>query len=196
MHTMPYNRRRRTDGLTRTIAMSKIMFSAIMFSAIALAACTPQEHQTLAAYRHAETRIALPADTNCYNDAFNAWTVADANQGALLRLRLDEIYSNPNLPPASPAANRAADDVFALHERLMQYHTDILIQRTGWSRAQVDFCRGIWNHVSQSYDCIGIENTARHNLELGIPPSAWHVGVFHYCANTDPDFLEREFKTK
>ena len=85
-------------------------------------------------------------------------------------MRLDEIYSNPNLPPASPAANRATDDVFALYERLMQYHTGILIQRTGWSRAQVNFCRGIWNHVSQSYDCIGIEKMARHNLELGIPP--------------------------
>ena len=116
--------------------MSKIMFSAIMISAIVLAACTPQEHQTLAAYRHAETRIALPADTNCYNDAFNAWTVADANEGALSRLRLDKIYSNPNLPPASPAANQATDDVFAPYERLMQYHTDIQIQRTGWSRAQ------------------------------------------------------------
>ena len=104
--------------------MSKIMFPAIMISAIALAACTPQEHQTLAAYRHAETRIALPADPNCYNKAFDAWTVADANQGALSRLRLDEIYSNPNLPPASPAANRATDDVFALYERLMQYHPD------------------------------------------------------------------------
>ena len=137
----------------------------------------------------------MSTEPNCYNKAFDAWTVADANQGALLQMRLDEIYSNPNLPPASLAANRATDDVFALYERLMQYHTDILIQRTRWSKAQVDFCRGIWNHVSQSYDCIGIENIARHNLEAGVTPDAWHVGVFHYCANTDPDFLAREFKT-
>ena len=178
----------------RPTILNLFVIVILAFSAIVLAACTPQEHQTLAAYRDAETRIAWPANTNCYNDAFDAWTVADANEGALLRMRLDEIYSNPNLPLTSPAAERATEDVFAHYERSMQYHTDILIQRTGWSRAQVNFCRGIWNHVSQSYDCIGIEKMARHNLELGIPPEAWHVGVFHYCANTDPDFLEREFK--
>ena len=176
--------------------MTKAVCTAITISSILLMACTPQEHQTLAAYRAAETRIALPSDTNCYNDAFNAWTVADVDQSALLGLRLDEIYSNPNLPPASPSSKRAIDDVFEHYKRSMEYHTNVLIQRTGWTRAQVNFCRGMWNHIRESYDCIGIEERARHDLELGIPPDAWHVGVFHYCANTDPDFLEREFKSK
>ena len=176
--------------------MTKATCIAITISAIMFAACTPQEHQTLAAYRDAETRMALPSDTNCYNDAFNAWTVAEVEQGALLELRLDEIYANPNLPPTSPAAKQATDDVFEHYKRSMEYHTNIFVQRTGWTEAQVDFCRGIWNHISQSYDCVGIEKWARQDLEIGVPPDAWHVGVFHYCANTDPDFLQREFKSK
>ena len=177
--------------------MTRSVCTAMIISAIMFVACTPQEHQTLAAYREAETRIALPPDTNCYNDAFNAWTIAETNEGSLLTLRLDEIYYNPNLQPRdSPAAKRASEDVIEHYKRSMEYHTNVLIQRTGWTKAQADFCRGMWNHIKESYDCIGIEERARHDLELGVPPDAWHVGVFHYCANTDPDFLEREFKSK
>ena len=176
--------------------MTKSVCTAIIISAIMFTACTPQEQKTLAAYRDAETRIALPPDTNCYNDAFNAWTIADSEEIAVLDLRLNEIYSNPNLPPTGLAYKQATENVFEHHKRSMEYHTDILIQRTGWTRAQVDFCRGIWNHIRDSYDCVGIEKRARHRLEAGAVPDAWDVGVFHYCANTDPDFLEREFKTR
>lgn len=185
-----------THRAGKEIPMIKTICSAVIVSAIMLAACTPQEHQTLAEYHDAETRIALPPDTSCYNDAFNAWTVAETNEGAFMKLRLDEIYADPSIPPGSPGFKRATDDVFAHYHQMMEYHTGGLVQRSGWTDDQVQYCKGIWNHISQGYDCTGIEERFRYNSDHGLPPNAWDIGVFHYCANVDPEFLRREFKTK